>query len=176
VQFTSSFPHQATDISNDGRHDNAICIRLKARSPFYSEAVQFVSRSPRRSPHPQTGALLETSFVRLTSLRPDLLDLVLDFLDFVLVSSSFVVRNLRFEFGHLLLVLPKKIIEVEERNRKHNSEWCCFVSCMVHDNDKRRRQNHSVDESRNTYFERVASSTTFFFPLAMLEYYSYNGD
>ena len=173
MQSTSSFPHQATEFSNDGRHDNAICIRLKARSPFYSEAVQFVSRSPRRSPHPQTGALLETSFVRLTSLRPDLLDLVLDFLDFVLISSSFVVRNLRFEFGHLLLVLPIKTIE--QRNRKVSDAVLCYG--MVHDNDKRRRrQNQCVDESRNTYFERVASSTTCFFPLAMLEYYSCNED
>ena len=46
--------------------------------------------------------------MRLTSLRPDLGDLILDFLDFVLVSTAFVIRNLGFELGDLFGVLPAK--------------------------------------------------------------------
>jgi len=67
-----------------------------------------IRRGSQSRPYPQTGALLETGFVRLTSLRPDLGDLVLDFLDIVLVSAAFVVRNLGFELGDLLGVLPVK--------------------------------------------------------------------
>lgn len=58
-----------------------------------------------RRPHPQIGALLETGLIRLLCLRPDSCDLILDLLDFVLVAATFVVRDLRFKFRDLLLVL-----------------------------------------------------------------------
>lgn len=44
----------------------------------------------------------------LTSLDPNGVDLLFYLFNFFLVSSSFVVRDLCFEFGDLLGVLPVK--------------------------------------------------------------------
>ena len=87
---------------NDGRHDKATCKRSNHRST----QQHCIRRGSQSRPHPQTGALLETGFVGLTSLYPDLFDLVPDFLGLVLVSTSFVVRNLRLKLVDLLGVLP----------------------------------------------------------------------
>lgn len=81
-----------------------ITIRLVSR-------VLYIRRGSQGRPHPQIGALLETGFMRLLRLFPDLSDLILNFSNLVLVSSAFVVRDLGFEFRHLLLVLPARAIQ-----------------------------------------------------------------
>mmetsp|Transcript_3436 Transcript_3436/g.9110 ORF Transcript_3436/g.9110 Transcript_3436/m.9110 type:complete len:135 (+) Transcript_3436:36-440(+) len=79
------------------RRKTRLCELQTERSPKTippDGSILCIRRGSQSRPHPQTGALLEASFMRLSSFYPDLLDLVFDLLNVVLVSSSFVVRNL----------------------------------------------------------------------------------
>lgn len=155
---------------NDGRHDKTTRKRIK--SHHHSTQQQCIRRGSQARPHPQTGALLETGFVSLTSLYPDLFDLVLNFLDLVLVSTSFVVRNLRFELGDLLGVLPVVLKDARRGGKIVSHRWHCVLKKSIDQrkNQKvRRRRQAMTNEKNQTYLERVASSTTCFFPLPMIE-------
>lgn len=50
----------------------------------------------------------------LTSLRPDVRDLIFYLGDFLQVAATFVVGNLCLEFVDLLLVLPESLEDPEE--------------------------------------------------------------
>jgi hypothetical protein len=74
---------------------------------WYTSSIDQVTLAPNQEYH-DLGELC------LTSLRPDVRDLIFYLGDFLQVAATFVVGNLCFEFVDLLLVLPESLEDPEE--------------------------------------------------------------